>query len=122
VKLGHVAIDGTKQQANASKHKAMSYDRMEEKEKQLTRRTTGAHNLCHDRFRLVQHRAMLLHPRRQDARSRRSISTRIPLSLLVFHPDRLLEGYLRWARISPDLLLSVAQLQEPKRHGNLGSK
>jgi transposase len=35
VKLGHVAIDGTKQQANASKHKAMSYARMEEKEKQL---------------------------------------------------------------------------------------
>jgi len=35
VKLGHVAIDGTKLKANASKHKAMSYDRMEEKEKQL---------------------------------------------------------------------------------------
>jgi transposase len=35
VKLGHVAIDGTKVKANASKHKAMSYDRMEEKEKQL---------------------------------------------------------------------------------------
>lgn len=35
VKLGHVAIDGTKQQANASKHKAMSYDRMDEKENQL---------------------------------------------------------------------------------------
>jgi transposase len=35
VKLGHVAIDGSKLQANASKHKAMSYDRMEEKEKQL---------------------------------------------------------------------------------------
>jgi hypothetical protein len=35
VKLGHVAIDGSKRQANASKHKAMSYDRMEEKEKQL---------------------------------------------------------------------------------------
>jgi len=32
VKLGHVAIDGTKLQANASKHKAMSYNRMEEKE------------------------------------------------------------------------------------------
>jgi transposase len=28
VKLGHVAIDGTKVKANASKHKAMSYDRM----------------------------------------------------------------------------------------------
>ena len=35
VKLGHVAIDGTKLQANASKHKAMSYGRMEEKENQL---------------------------------------------------------------------------------------
>lgn len=35
VKLGHVALDGTKIKANASKHKAMSYDRMGEKEKQL---------------------------------------------------------------------------------------
>lgn len=33
--MGHVAIDGTKLKANASKHKAMSYDRMNEKEKQL---------------------------------------------------------------------------------------
>jgi len=30
VKLGHVAIDGTKIKANASKHKAMSYKRMNE--------------------------------------------------------------------------------------------
>src|ERR1700736_2575887 len=29
VKLGHVALDGTKIKANASKHKAMSYERME---------------------------------------------------------------------------------------------
>jgi len=35
VKLGHVAIDGTKLQANASKHKAMSYGRMGEAEKKL---------------------------------------------------------------------------------------
>ena len=28
VALGHVALDGTKIKANASKHKAMSYDRM----------------------------------------------------------------------------------------------
>ena len=35
VKLGHVAIDGTKEQANASKHKAMSYGRMGETEKRL---------------------------------------------------------------------------------------
>jgi transposase len=35
VKLGRVALDGTKIKANASKHKAMSYQRMEEKEEQL---------------------------------------------------------------------------------------
>ena len=34
-KLGHGAIDGRKLQANASKHKAMSYERMTEKEKAL---------------------------------------------------------------------------------------
>ena len=34
-KLGHVALDGTKIKANASKHKAMSYGRMGEKEKEL---------------------------------------------------------------------------------------
>jgi transposase len=35
MKVGRVALDGTKVKANASKHKAMSYDRMREKEKQL---------------------------------------------------------------------------------------
>ncbi|MGH8514733.1 MAG: transposase, partial [Gammaproteobacteria bacterium] len=35
VKLGQVALDGTKIRANASKHKAMSYDRMQEKERQI---------------------------------------------------------------------------------------
>ena len=35
VKLGHVALDSTKVRANASKHKAMSYRRMKEKEAQL---------------------------------------------------------------------------------------
>lgn len=35
VKLGTVAIDGTKIKANASKHKAMSYKRMKEEQKKL---------------------------------------------------------------------------------------
>jgi transposase len=35
VKLGQVAIDGTKIKANASKHRAMSYGRMEKEEKRL---------------------------------------------------------------------------------------
>ena len=35
VKLGHVAIEGTQIKANASKHKAMSYDRRNETEQRL---------------------------------------------------------------------------------------
>lgn len=35
VTLGHVAVDGTKIQANASKHKAMSYERMTSDEEKL---------------------------------------------------------------------------------------
>ncbi len=35
VKLGTVAIDGSKVKANASKHKSMSYDRMQKEEKRL---------------------------------------------------------------------------------------
>ena len=38
VKLGKVALDGTKMKANASKHKAMSYKRMCEEEKRLRAR------------------------------------------------------------------------------------
>jgi transposase len=37
VKLGHVALDGTKVKANASRHKAMSYARLSEKEAELSR-------------------------------------------------------------------------------------
>ncbi|HEX2713153.1 MAG TPA: IS1182 family transposase [Candidatus Acidoferrales bacterium] len=35
MKLGRVALDGTKIQANASKHKAMSYERMQQQEKAI---------------------------------------------------------------------------------------
>ena len=35
VKLGHVALDGSKIKANASKHKAMSYERMEKRAGEL---------------------------------------------------------------------------------------
>ena len=35
VKLGHVALDGTRVKANASKHKAMSYGRMKKKASEL---------------------------------------------------------------------------------------
>jgi len=35
IKLGRVVLDGSKVKANASKHKAMSYGRMEEEEKRI---------------------------------------------------------------------------------------
>jgi transposase len=40
VKLGHVALDGTKVRANASKHKAMSYGRMEKEVAELEAEVT----------------------------------------------------------------------------------
>ena len=41
VKLGHVALDGTKIKGNASKHKAMSYGRMKKAEAELAREVAG---------------------------------------------------------------------------------
>jgi transposase len=41
VKLGQVALDGTKVKANASRHKAMSYGRMKEEEERLTKEIVG---------------------------------------------------------------------------------
>src|SRR3954463_12437408 len=35
VRLGHVALDGTKIKANASKHKAMSYQHMKRRQSEL---------------------------------------------------------------------------------------
>jgi hypothetical protein len=41
VQLGHVAIDGTKLKANASRHRAMSYLRMKQTEANLAARIAG---------------------------------------------------------------------------------
>ncbi|MBU6434113.1 MAG: IS1182 family transposase [Nitrospirae bacterium] len=41
VKLGHIALDGTKLKANASKHKAMSYERMVKEEGRLQAEVDG---------------------------------------------------------------------------------
>jgi transposase len=41
VQLGHVALDGTKVKANASKHKAMSYERMTKTEPDLSAEIAG---------------------------------------------------------------------------------
>src|SRR5262252_2979783 len=41
VRLGHVALDGTKIKANGSKHKAMSYERMKKREAELQAEVDG---------------------------------------------------------------------------------
>lgn len=46
VKLGHVAIDGSKLQANASKNKAMSYARMQAEEQRLQREISDYLDEC----------------------------------------------------------------------------
>ena len=47
VKLGHVALDGTKVKANASKHKAMSYGRMNKAEAELEAIVSGWFKQAH---------------------------------------------------------------------------
>ena len=57
INLGNVALDGTKMQGNASKHKAMSYDRMVKEEQRLRREIEALVNkaaeadegLCHEK-------------------------------------------------------------------------
>jgi len=41
VNLGHIALDGTKLKASASKHKAMSYSRMKQEEERIEREIEG---------------------------------------------------------------------------------
>ena len=48
VKIGTLAIDGSKLKANASKHKAMSYGRMKEEEGRLRREIAGIMKLAQD--------------------------------------------------------------------------
>lgn len=48
VKLGHVAIDGSKILANASKHKAMSYDRMCQTEERLEKEVVNLKQRARD--------------------------------------------------------------------------
>ena len=48
VKIGKLAIDGSKLKANASKHKAMSYDRMKQEESRLKREIAAIVKLAAD--------------------------------------------------------------------------
>lgn len=71
ITLGTLAIDGTKVRANASKHKAMSYDRMQEEEKRLSRKVD---ELCRqarlDKIRAAKEKLEADQKERDKARGR----------------------------------------------------
>lgn len=48
VQLRHVAIDGTKMRAHANRHKSMSYERMEEEQRQLEEKMAGWLRHCEE--------------------------------------------------------------------------
>lgn len=61
VRLGNLAIDGTKMKANASRHKAMSYDYMGKEAERLGLHTSSTHRVDHD-WRQVAFEAQLVVP------------------------------------------------------------
>ena len=114
VKLGRVALDGTKVRANASKHKAMSYGRMLVKEKELEAKVRAI---------FAEARKVDLEEDAQYGHGRR------PRDLpeeLKFHRDRLakiraarlaLEEEARAAAVPPESTPSVGE-QPPKGRGS----
>ena len=80
VKLGHVALEGTKVKANASKHKAMSYARMEEAEKKLEEEVKA----------LLAEAARVASPATASSRTARSI--RMSALLSRHSPDSMPSG------------------------------
>lgn len=68
VKLGTIAVDGTKIKANASRHKAMSYDRMKKAELELKAQILPGviGSLCLCQQRIVLHPFLTLAPKRHD--------------------------------------------------------
>ena len=72
VSLGHVALDGTKVNANASKHKAMSHERMLRAEKQLAQEINA-----------LMRKAEILDARRTGATARTSVAVICPMSCVA---------------------------------------
>ena len=81
VSLGHVALDGSKIKANASKHKAMSYDRMQQSETRIQQEVDdpphGNHLRRHSGLRDCR-RWLLLRSQHPSCRTRRLRSVTSP--------------------------------------------
>src|SRR5229473_1469023 len=97
LKLGRVALDGTKLKANASKHKAMSYGRMEERERQ------SAEKAGKPRTEVQQAKPA----------DKEQYNFTDPESRLMKGSDGLVQGYNAQAAVEPRLQLIVGQSVTP---------
>src|SRR5216684_2840490 len=98
MKVGRVAVDGTKVKANASKHKAMSYDRMKEKEKDLKAEVQQL---------LEQAAAADAEEARPKEKDQYNFTD--PESRIMKGADGFVQAYNAQAAVEPDLQLIVGQ-------------
>src|SRR5229473_3567795 len=119
LKLGRVALDGTKVQANASKHKAMSYGRMKERERQLRetrlKKIRAAQRALEERARQSAEKAGKLRAEVQQAKpaDKEQYNFTDPESRLMKGSDGLVQGYNAQAAVEPGLQLIVGQSVTP---------
>src|SRR6266568_4399945 len=92
IQLGRVSLDGTKLKANASKHKAMSYGRMKEKQQQLKEEVK-----------------QLLAAAEAKPEDKDQYNFTDPESRIMKGADGIVQGYNAQAAVEPALLLIVGQ-------------
>src|SRR6266498_1834737 len=125
MKVGRVALDGTKVKANASKHKAMSHDRMLDKEKQLKAEVQQLlEELARRETRLKKireaKRALAARAREKAEAEGRDPKTAKPKdkdqhnftdpeSRIMKGADGFVQGYNAQAAVEPDFQLIVGQ-------------
>src|SRR5229473_837314 len=115
LKLGRVALDGTKVQANASKHKALSYGRMQERERQRRetrlKKIRAAQRALEERARQSAEKAGKLRAEVQQAKpaDKEQYNFTDPESRLMKGSDGLVQGYNAQAAVEPGLQLIVGQ-------------
>src|SRR6266446_5277873 len=102
IQLGRVSLDGTKLKANASKHKAMSYGRMKEKQQQL--KEEGKQLLAAAEAAEEGKSAAEAKPEDKD-----QYNFSDPESRIMKGADGIVQGYNAQAAVEPTLLLIVGQ-------------
>jgi transposase len=100
IQLGRVSLDGTKLKANASKHKAMSYGRMKEKQSQLKEEVKQLLAAAAAEGKGVEEAK----PEDKD-----QYNFTDPESRIMKGADGIVQGYNAQAAVEPEFLLIVGQ-------------